>query len=72
MRAADILNDAQEVFARCEGALLYERISDAIELLANESQWDAMNRCMTLNVGDDGCVVLPKEIEVPLAVHGIP
>jgi len=70
----DILSDAKEIFAICEGTKLNLRITQAIELLANESDWDAGLGYVTLNSDAEGVVALPRDIETPLGVNldGLP
>ena len=65
----DILDDAKEIFGICEGTKLNARITQAIELLSNESQWDAGLGYVTLNSDEEGVVALPRDIEVPLGVN---
>lgn len=70
----DILDEAKETFGLCEGPKLFKRLTMSIELLSNESQWDASLAYVTLNVDKTGVVALPRDIETPLGVNidGIP
>lgn len=70
MIVRDILSTAETVFGKCDSTKLYRYITDAVELLANESNWDAMTGYITLSVDETtGCIALPHDVETPLGVQ---
>lgn len=70
MIVRDILSTAERVFGNCASTELYRYITDAVELLANESHWDAMTGYITLSVdATTNCITLPNDVETPLGVQ---
>ncbi len=78
---ADIYDMASDIFGPIGRAKLFDRITDAINLLGNKSQWDSMIGNATLNrvsiLGEetetnrrrDGYFVLPRYVGAVLAVN---
>jgi len=69
MLVRDIKYDAKQVIGACDDATLYNRLSYAIEVLANKGQWDAMTAYMDIVVQSGNVVVLPREVEMPLKIN---
>lgn len=69
MKVSDIKDDAKQVLAYCDDATLYNRLTHAIEVLANKGQWDAMTAYMDITVQSGNTVVLPREVEIPLKIN---
>lgn len=65
---SDLWEDAKKIFGFSNPDLLYRRINDAIELLANKGEFDPGIGYVDICV-DSGCVTLPREVETPLAVN---
>lgn len=63
-----IFDDARKIFRQCDEPLLFEKISDSIELLANKGEWDPAFGYVDLCVVDQ-CVTLPREVDQVLAVN---
>lgn len=63
----DIWDDAKRVIGNCDEEVVYERINDAIELLANKGEWQPLNAYLDV-VATGRTVALPSEVETPLAV----
>lgn len=67
IQVEDIWDDAKLVLGTCDEAVIYSRINDAIELLANKGEWEPL--MAYLDTTATGRVVsLPIEVETPLAV----
>lgn len=69
MIVADILADAKRIFAQCETPELYRRLTDAINLLSTESDWDANTGYLTVATDTEQCITLPRDVEKVLAVQ---
>ena len=70
MVVQDILPNAKKVFGKCESPILFDGMTRAVELLANQSvAWDAMIRNITITTEEDGTFALPPDIETPLGVQ---
>lgn len=63
----DIWDDAKLVLGTCDDEVLYRRINDAIEMLANKGEWEPQNAYIDV-VATGRTVALPEEVETPLAV----
>lgn len=75
MLAKEIREDAIEVFGRCDGPKLLGKVSSAVEMLRNESLWDATLGMMDLqSLGKSNYLTLPRDVETPLAIQldGVP
>lgn len=70
MIVRDIVQTAKAIFGSCNTTELYRNITDAVELLANESHWDAMTGYISLAVDENtNCISLPQDVETPLGVQ---
>lgn len=64
----DIYQPVQSVIGTCDEAVTYAKINEAIEELANLSNWDPM--VVYMDICTSGCeITLPDDIEVPLAIN---
>lgn len=72
-QVSSIIEDARKTYRQCNEPLLFERISDAIELLANKGEWDPAVGYLDLCVVDQ-CISLPREVDTVLALNmnGLP
>jgi hypothetical protein len=68
MLVKDIKLDARQVLNYCDDETLYNRLTHAIETLANKGQWEAMTAYMDINVTGN-TVTLPREVEFPLKIN---
>lgn len=72
MFVSEIIEDVIEVLGRCDRAKAYKRLTDAIQALQDEGDWNAnlgyidIRPCVSGNLGRT--ISLPPEIETPLAV----
>jgi hypothetical protein len=66
---SDVYDDASKIFGPIGRAKLFDRITDAIQLLANKGNWDPMLAYLDIKVGLGNVIVLPDEVEVPLAIN---
>lgn len=64
----DILDDARKVFRGCEEADIFNKIADAVELLAQKGEIDPLVGYVDMCVSGQ-CVTLPREIETVLAIN---
>lgn len=67
LQVEDIWDDAQRVLGTCDQEVVYSRINDAIELLANKGEWEPLLAYLDVTA-TDRVVPLPIEVETPLAV----
>lgn len=67
LTVADIWDDAKRVFGICDEEFLYQRVNDAIELLAAKGEWQPLHAYVDVAV-DGRNVTLPAEVQTPLAV----
>lgn len=65
---ADVQPEALRVLGICDDAEMYQRLNEAVELLANMGIWDPLVGYM--DICTTGCeITLPDDVEVPLAVN---
>lgn len=72
MIVADIKDDAKYALGNCSDALLYRRLTEAVELLANSGSgmWDGMIGSMTICVDNvNGCITLPRDVQTPIQLN---
>ena len=67
MIVADVWSDSKEATGYTDDALVYSRISDAVEVLSNKGDFDALTGYATIKA-DGNLITLPPEIEVPVKV----
>lgn len=75
MIVSDIFQKAVEVLGFSDETKVFDRISDAVEALANKSStWSGLEGYVDICVGCNNIVALPWEIETPLGVNigGLP
>lgn len=68
MYVKEIKNDAKEFIGACDDVTLYNRITHAVEALANKGQWDSMTGYMDIIV-QDNVITLPREVETPIKIN---
>lgn len=64
----DIYAEAKKILGGCDAATIYEKITQAVEVLSNSGDFDPLMGFVDLCVSD-GCVVLPREVDTVLAVN---
>lgn len=70
MIVGDIYADSVEVLGRCSQAQIFNRLTEAIALLANKGDWDPLIGYVDICSGTDyRTITLPKDIDTPLAVN---
>lgn len=69
MLALDVKDQAIEILGTNEDDVVLARITEAIERLSIEGQWDALVGYCDICAGPDRCLTLPSSIETPLAVN---
>lgn len=69
MKVSQIKSDAKQVLNFCEDETLYNRLTQAIEVLANEGQWDSLQAYMDIRVDPEGVVTLPRDVESPIKIN---
>lgn len=65
---SDILDDAKKIFRGCDETNIFNKIGDAVELLAQKGEIDPLVGYVDLCVSGQ-CVTLPREVETVLAVN---
>lgn len=68
MQVIDILDDARKIFRGCDEENLFNKIGDAIELLAQKGEFDPLVGYVDLCVSGS-CVTLPREVETVIAIN---
>ena len=48
---------------------LFDKITEAQEMLANKSQWDGLDGYVDILVDQRGYISLPAKVEVPLGIN---
>ena len=67
MLVSEIYDDAINVLGQCDQATLFNRLTQAVRLLARKARWDSTLGEMDIVVCD-GCVTLPFEVKTVLGV----
>ena len=65
----DIYIDARTIIGVEDDTTLFRWITDAVEILANEGQWDPLTGYITVAVQAGGLIVLPTDVETPLRIN---
>jgi hypothetical protein len=70
----DIYDDASDIFGAIGRQKLFDKISDAVDLLACKSNWDGLTGVLDLSTAGNCEYTLPDFVETVLKVnyHGIP
>lgn len=66
---ADIYDQACDIFGPIGQQKVFDRITEAIELLANLSQWDPLIGYVDIQTFDSFYVTLPQYVDQPLAIN---
>lgn len=69
MIVSDVYEDVREILGKDDQTIIFQRITDAVELLANNSGWDALIGSLEIEVTDGRVVVLPRDVETPLMIN---
>ena len=69
LTVADVYSDLSRVLATNDSTTIYSRLNDIVEILSTESDWDPTRGYLDVQVGCDGTVTLPNEVDVVLAVN---
>jgi len=68
MIVSDIYEDARDAFGKCDQAMIFRRMGDAINLLANKNPaWNPLIGYLEACVCNE-CVALPRDVKTPLTV----
>lgn len=65
----EVLDEAKKIFRHCDEKQLFEKIGDAVELLANKGEVDPLVGYVDICADSAQCLTLPREIETILAVN---
>lgn len=70
MFVSEILEEVKEVLGRCDEAKAFSRLTDAIQALQDEGDWNANIGVIDIRaaISDGRNISLPREVETPLAV----
>jgi hypothetical protein len=69
LTVADVKDDVKRVLGGADDATFYNRLNDAVEILATESEWDPLRGQIDVFVGKDGIATLPSQVGQILAVN---
>jgi hypothetical protein len=67
--AADLKVDAMQIIGNCEDSTYWNRLSHALDVLANEGQWESMQSYLNIPVSGDGIITLPRDVDMPLKIN---
>jgi len=66
--AGDVFDDAADIFGPIGRQRLFDKITEAQEMLANKSQWDGMDGYVDILADGRGYISLPAKIEIPIGM----
>lgn len=69
MFVRDVIADASEILGFCRDELLFRRLTDGIEVLANKGQFDPLLGYLDTKVTAGHFITLPREVECPLKLN---
>lgn len=69
MIVRDIIQDAKEVLNYCDNDTVYNRLTHAVEVLANRGNWEPMLGYLDITVSEGNVVTLPYQVETPIRVN---
>lgn len=67
--AGDVFDDAADIFGPIGRQRLFDKITEAMEMLANKSQWDGLDGYIDIMSDQRGYVSLPRKVEVPIGIN---
>jgi len=67
--AGDVFDDAADIFGPIGRQRLFDKITDAMEMLANKSQWNGLDGYVDILADQRGYISLPHKVEVPIGVN---
>lgn len=67
--AGDVYDDACDIFGPIGYQRVFDKITDAHEMLCNKSQWDGLDGYVDIVTDNRGYATLPRHVEVPIAVN---
>jgi hypothetical protein len=65
----EVFSEAKKIFRHCDETLLFEKIGDAVELLANKGEVDPLVGYLDICVDKAQCITLPREVETILGLN---
>jgi|MesohylFT_1024984.scaffolds.fasta_scaffold47443_1 hypothetical protein len=69
IRVGDIKASIQTLLGACDDVAIYERLTEAVEVLANKSNFDPLLGTVDLVTTASRYVTLPNDVETPLALN---
>lgn len=67
--AADVYDDAADIFGPIGRQNLFDKITEGMEVLANKSMWDGLDGYVDIIADQRGYITLPRRVETPVAVN---
>ena len=67
--AGDVYDDAADIFGAIGRQRLFDKITEAQEMLANKSQWDGLDGYVDIMTDQRGYMSLPRKVEVILGMN---
>lgn len=67
--AADVYDEAADIFGPIGRQPLFDKITEGMELLANKSQWDGLDGYVDIIADGRGYITFPRRVETPVAVN---
>lgn len=68
MLVRDIKSDVKSVLDFCDDTTVFNRISHAVEVLANKGAWDSLSAYMDI-VSQNRVITLPRDVETPIKLN---
>ena len=69
LTANDVYDDAADIFGTIGRQRVFDKITEAMEVLSNKSIWDGMDGYVDILSDQKGYISLPSQIEVPIGVN---
>lgn len=69
MYVKDIKQDIKDILGFCDDTTVYNRITHAVEALANKGAWDSMIGYLDILVASGNTIALPNFVETPIKIN---
>lgn len=67
--AGEVYDDACDIFGPIGRQQVFDKITEAMEALANKSQWDGLDGYVDIVADQRGYITFPRRVETPVAVN---
>jgi hypothetical protein len=67
--AGEVYDEAWDIFGPISKTKIFDKITEAMELLSNKSQWSGQDGYVDLVADQRGYMTFPRKVEVPIGVN---